>query len=288
LKLVVSVATPHSAGRGNLLGRRQCPGLRGFASVNDGQQYRYYHRPSAHGRQFYEPDNLQCGSLPPGLSLQGPNGILSGTPKQFGNYSFALQVKDSSPTPETATVNLTMTVNNNLAINTTSLPQTEINKPYSQIIAVTGGLPPYTLTISAGSLPPGLALNAASGAISGTPTKVGAFNFTVAVADSENPQATNTLTITTTILPTGVVGEQYSAPVSATGGIPPYKWAAGGHLDKLGLAMDECTVWSELVNGIRGAIEASIRCRCHTVVISVAAQRDHTALSAATVKLWST
>ena len=75
-----------------------------------------------------------------GLSYEGPNGIISGTPKQFGTYAFTFQATDSSSTPETATVALTMTVNAGLAVNPATLPQGQTGTPYSQTIAVTGGL----------------------------------------------------------------------------------------------------------------------------------------------------
>lgn len=95
--------------------------------------------------------SVVSGSLPPGLDLEGPNGILSGKPKQFGTYSFTLQATDSSATPETATAALTMTVNTGLVVNPTTLPPAVISKPYSQAITVSGGITPYTLTIASGA-----------------------------------------------------------------------------------------------------------------------------------------
>ncbi|MGB7137652.1 MAG: putative Ig domain-containing protein [Acidobacteriaceae bacterium] len=179
--------------------------------------------------------SLIAGTLPPGLSYEGPNGIISGTPKQFGTYTFTFQATDNSSTPETATVALTMTVSAGLAVNTATLPQGEIGTPYSQTIAVTGGLTPYTLTIPANSLPAGLSFNAATGTISGTPTAVGTSNFTLSVADAESPQATTTqsysikivsslLTITAASLPPAGVSQPFSEQFAATGGVGPYTW----------------------------------------------------------------
>ena len=48
---------------------------------------------------------------------------------------------------------------------------------------------PYTWSIASGSLPAGLALNTSSGAITGTPTAAGTFNFTARVSDAEQPGA---------------------------------------------------------------------------------------------------
>jgi len=57
-------------------------------------------------------------------------------------------------------------------------------KPYSDILAATGGLPPYTWSILTGSLPPDLTLDSTTGEISGTPTTPGDFVFTVQAQES--------------------------------------------------------------------------------------------------------
>jgi tetratricopeptide (TPR) repeat protein len=51
---------------------------------------------------------------------------------------------------------------------------------YSQTLAVSGGTPPYTWSLTAGSLPAGLALSSA-GVIGGTPSAVTSASFTVRV-----------------------------------------------------------------------------------------------------------
>ena len=70
-----------------------------------------------------------------------------------------------------------------LQITTTSLPGATVGQLYSAQLTATGGMPIYDWTVSAGNLPPGLALSK-SGLISGTPTTVGVFSFTVRVTDS--------------------------------------------------------------------------------------------------------
>jgi hypothetical protein len=50
-----------------------------------------------------------------------------------------------------------------------------------------GGIPPYHWEISAGALPPGLTLDSFSGAITGTPSTNGVFNFTIRVRDQDEP-----------------------------------------------------------------------------------------------------
>ncbi|MEK8104124.1 fibronectin type III domain-containing protein [Micromonospora sp. M12] len=48
-------------------------------------------------------------------------------------------------------------------------PSGEVSVPYSNQLTVTGGTAPFAWSISAGSLPPGVTINASTGLLSGTP-----------------------------------------------------------------------------------------------------------------------
>jgi Ice-binding-like/Putative Ig domain len=76
----------------------------------------------------------------------------------------------------------------------------QLNVPYSSLIAASGGTPPYTFSTT-GSLPAGLTLTAASGAVTGTPTALGATAFSANAADSATGTATSACTITVTAGP---------------------------------------------------------------------------------------
>jgi hypothetical protein len=80
-------------------------------------------------------------------------------------------------------LSLTVTGFPPLVINTVSLPDVALFAPYSQQLQASGGIPPYTWSITLGSLPAGLSLSS-SGLISGSPTAPGPFSFTVQVKDS--------------------------------------------------------------------------------------------------------
>jgi len=63
------------------------------------------------------------------------------------------------------------------------LPPGQIGLPYNQVVSASGGTAPYTYSLS-GTLPNGLSFNPATGAITGTPTTLGIFNFTITATDS--------------------------------------------------------------------------------------------------------
>jgi hypothetical protein len=184
--------------------------------------------------------SITSGSLPTGLSLNSSSGVISGTPTVAGAYSFTATVTDSTtPTPKTASVNLNITINPQLIITTTALPNGVVGGPYSSSLAATGGVTSYTWSVSP-SLPSGLSLNASTGAITGTPasTSAGMYNLTFKATDSGTPQQTATfsttitiytgLTITSLPLTNGVAGAAYSQTVSVGGGTAPYTWSLTG------------------------------------------------------------
>jgi Putative Ig domain len=63
----------------------------------------------------------------------------------------------------------------------TTLPSASLGSSYHEVLSVSGGLPPYFFAVSQGQLPPGLVLTPQTGSISGTPTQVGNFAFTISV-----------------------------------------------------------------------------------------------------------
>jgi len=136
--------------------------------------------------------SIFAGSLPAGLLLTAPTGIVFGTPTTAATSNFTVQVADGITT---ATQFFSITINPALTITTASLPNGDVGVAYSQTLTVSGGSGIYTWSIFSGSLPPGLSLAVATGAISGTPTSAGTYNFTVRVADGITT-ATRLLSIT--------------------------------------------------------------------------------------------
>ncbi len=97
-----------------------------------------------------------------------------------------------------------------LVITTASLPTGDVGNPYTATLAATGGVTPYTWTITAGTLPTGLTLNT-DGTITGTPTHHTTTNLTVTATDGDNSHDTGILGLTITITP-ALCGTQTTIP----------------------------------------------------------------------------
>jgi Putative Ig domain len=146
--------------------------------------------------------SVTTGTLPPGLVLNSSNGQITGIPTTQpvsypAAYPFTVQVKDSAlPASQVVTQALTITIEKPaiLSISTQSLPAGMTATGYSASLQATGGVSPYTWSLTEGQLPAGLVLNSA-GTITGTPVLVGTSTFTVQVADSEvNTSGPNPMT----------------------------------------------------------------------------------------------
>jgi hypothetical protein len=107
----------------------------------------------------------------------------------------ASQASPSKSASAAVTVN---PVNNQaLTITTGSLPQGEQGNSYSEVFAATGGVTPYSWSISGGTPPPGVTMNT-NGDFTGLPTSAGTFNFAVTVTDSTSKTASGNFSVTVT------------------------------------------------------------------------------------------
>jgi uncharacterized protein (TIGR03437 family) len=198
--------------------------------------------------------SFSATGLPAGMSLTS-YGYLNGTVKTAGTYPLSITLS-SGGLSVTTVLNLMIVNPGPLSISSASLPGGTVNVLYSQALGATGGLPPYTWSVIAGSLPQGLSLST-SGIVSGTPGTPGSFSFGVEVSDTAGAITTATasltiqpatLTITTQSLPAGMKGVDYpQQQLAATGGVSPYTWAlsSGASLPS-GLAFSS----SGVLNGV--------------------------------------
>jgi hypothetical protein len=190
------------------------------------------------------------GALPTGLALTS-GGNITGTPTQAGTAPLVIKVSDTTGAGATGAFLLQIVNPNVPAIDTVPpFPPGTVGMSYQAAFTAAGGHSPYTWSISSGTLPPGLSLNAQSGALSGTPAQAGNFPFTAQVTDTKQVSATQsfaivvnslTLQITPASIPNGTANVPYSLGLNVTGGTGPYHWSvnAGGLLT--GFSIDPST-----------------------------------------------
>ena len=131
--------------------------------------------------------SVNAGTLPAGITLSSA-GVLSGTPTTTGSYPFTVNVIDANKGVATASITLVVTAA--LALTFSAPPSGTVGVAYTDTFTAANGTTPYTFSISAGTLPAGLTLNASTGVVSGTPTTAGTSSFTVKVTDAKNSTAT--------------------------------------------------------------------------------------------------
>jgi hypothetical protein len=184
-----------------------------------------------------------AGSLPDGLVLNTVAGTISGTPRQVGSAALTFTATDKNTRSNSKQCSIT--VQPAVTISTASLSGGSTGTAYSDGVTVAGGVSPYVYSTTAGSLPPGLAIDGSTGKITGRPISSGAFGFTVQVSDNLGAQASKSLSIAVTQgltipncpAPVGNVGQPYNAPLVAQGGSTPYIWTISSGTLPAGLAL---------------------------------------------------
>ncbi len=227
---------------------------------------------------------VASGALPAGLSLTA-QGLISGTTAKATQTRASFEVTDSHG--DTVAREFAVYVEPLIATGS-ALPSATLAKSYSATLKATGGAGfGYKWALDGGSLPTGLKLSS-SGAISGTPTAHGAFEFTVGVSDGGKPANTaekhfslsvSPMTITTASVPSGLVGKAYpSTTLKVTGGKATYRWSvssgalpAGLKLSTAGALSGAPTVSGEFTFTAKvtdGSVPANVAERQFTIAVS--------------------
>jgi hypothetical protein len=160
----------------------------------------------------------------------GTSGLGTGAKVVIGTYPLGSSDNTTHPNFGLAVIS------NQLVINTGSPIVTGIrNTPYSQTLVASGGAEPLSWSVSSGSLPAGLTLDASTGNISGTPTTTGVSQFTIQVVDNaalvgskqfslEIAEAPLSI-VTAPDLVDGLLDQPYEVTLDSDGGSTPHTWS---------------------------------------------------------------
>jgi hypothetical protein len=218
--------------------------------------------------------SIIAGSVPPGLSLPaafGPSGdTVTGTPTDPGvqpgrNFTVQGTGDQGQPLYQAYSINVNQDVP--LTINAsggTDLGGT-VGQAFAQDFFLSGGAGPYSWSVAAGQLPPGLSLRTfasprdANDELAGTPTTAGSYTFTMQLTDYSGAHVTQQFSLTidpplqiTTTLAAGTVGVPYSHDLIAHGGAPPYSWSVVTNINELPPGLTLATTAPDFNNVLTG------------------------------------
>jgi len=104
----------------------------------------------------------------------------------------------------TLTINVLQTTSLTIGTQQSDVGGGGVGVPYGMYFNISGGTQPYTVTVSGGSLPPGLSFSGTNpGQLQGTPTTTGTYTFTMQVTDHVSATISQSYTITISAGPDG-------------------------------------------------------------------------------------
>jgi Ice-binding-like/Putative Ig domain/Dockerin type I domain/NHL repeat len=208
--------------------------------------------------------SVTTGALPDGQSLTAATGAITGTPTLAGTFNFTITATDTNGCAGSRAYSIVIAppACPVITVNPATLPNGVVGTAYNQTISATGGTAPYAFSVTTGALPAGLSLNAATGAITGTPNPAGTFNFTITAKDTNlcpgsraysiviGPPTCPVITLYPATLPDGAIGSAYSQYISPAFGTAPYTYSVTAGVLPPGLSLN---AFNALTGAITGA-----------------------------------
>lgn len=169
----------------------------------------------------YDPDgdglSFSVLSKPSWLNFDAGTLTLSGTPTATGTFTVSLRATDDRD--KTTDVSFTLTISNTPPTWTALANQSvAVNDSFNYTVPAAADANGNTLTYSVvGTLPAGVAFNAGTRVLSGTPTVVGAHTITLRASDGYDGVIDRSLTLTVTnTAPSWSTLPNYSIPVNTS------------------------------------------------------------------------
>jgi endoglucanase len=152
---------------------------------------------AAGGTLPYTKWEISQGSLPEGLIIDPPTGLISGVPRSAGTSTFAIRVTDGQQASAERQFSLAVGAPPPLSITTRSLRVAYIGVSYIAALDVVGGIQPYRWAVVDGALPEGFSLS--TNTIVGTAQAATNALFTIEVTDGAGAKSQRAFTLTVAI-----------------------------------------------------------------------------------------
>ncbi|WP_431030917.1 putative Ig domain-containing protein [Plantibacter sp. RU18] len=180
---------------------------------------------------------VSAGSLPAGLVLNSETGVVEGVPADDIPSFFSITAAGIGGASTRAFSLAAMLPIIAPTIQTTAIPDLTVGEPQTIPVEAEGSQP-ITFNVVAGSLPQGIALDPATGILSGTPQEAGVYTFTLAATNmaGSDQQTFSVSVLNAAVAPEPIVptpgpsvtqGSSITADLAKTGVDPSIAWAGG-------------------------------------------------------------